>query len=132
MNAASTVRELLVRAQRLAVRQTWDEADGLLNQAILHEPQEASIELVCNALQSLASDCEKLGLEEVMIWAYTWLVRIQPAQVNPYLRLAGHHERMGERQTAIEWLHRGLEAAQHNANAEAQLKRAIRRIERSR
>lgn len=132
MKIELTARELVIKAQRSAVRCAWEEADGLINNALLLEPQEISGQLVGAMLQSLAADCEKLGLDEVMVWAHNWLVRVQPLQVNSYLRLAGYHERLGQRQTALEWLQRGLEATLGDVTSESMLRRVIRRVERLR
>lgn len=118
------------KAKRAAIRREWQQADGFLHQALESAVEDSPA--VSIALEELAADCDKLSMNEVMQWAYQWVVQINPINVTPYLRLAIYHERIGQLQTAIEWLRRGLEMTEEGSQTAMQLKRAYRRVQRNR
>lgn len=118
------------KARKAAIRREWDVADGFLHQALESATEDS--QAVAKALEELAADCDKLSINEVMQWAYQWVVQISPTNATPYLRLATYHERIGQLQTAVEWLRRGLEMAEAGSQTATQLKRAYRRVQRNR
>lgn len=118
------------KAKRAAIRREWQQADGFLHQALESAVEDS--QAVSTALEELAADCDKLSMNEVMQWAYQWVVQINPINATPYLRLAIYHERIGQLQTAIEWLRRGLEMTEEGSLTAMQLKRAYRRVQRNR
>lgn len=118
------------KAKRAAIRQEWQQADAFLHQAL--EAATDDHQAMSKVLEELAADCDKLSLNEVMQWAYQWVVQINPTNATPYLRLATYHERIGQLQTAIEWLKRGLEMAPEDGQTAMQLRRAYRRVQRNR
>ncbi len=120
----------LEKVRKAAVRQEWEQADFLLRQAL--ESTTEDNQIVADGLEELAADCDKLSLSEMMRWAYQWVVQINPTNATPYLRLATYHERIGQYQTAVEWLRRGLEMAPEGSQTAMQLRRAYRRVQRSR
>lgn len=117
------MKTCLGKAKRAAINHDWTSADeelrALLLRATIGEQQTIS-----SALLLLAADSEKLNLSQLALWAYEWVAQIMPTHATPYLRLAAYYERGGQRQTALEWLKRGVEMAAGNQ----QLHRTYRRV----
>lgn len=118
------------KAKKAAIRREWENADGFLHQALESATEDS--QAIAKALEELAADCDKLSINEVMQWAYQWVVQIDPTKATPYLRLATYHERVGQLKTATEWLRRGIDMAEPGSQTAVQLRRAYRRIQRSR
>lgn len=122
------IKARLEKAKRAAIKHDWCYADDELQKMLLQttDDEQQSIGL---ALLLLATDCEKLKLSEIALWAYAWVVKVTPTHAAPYLRLAAHYERIGQRQTALEWLKRGIEMdATSGGGGIQQLQRTYRRL----
>lgn len=119
-------RTCLERAKRAAINHDWDSADKEL-QAVLLEASEEELQAIIAALVLLAVDCEKLNLTDLALWAYKWVAQLAPTYTTPYLKLAAHYERRGQRQMALEWLKRGIEMTANSSDSR-QLHRAYRRV----
>lgn len=123
MKMATTCLE---RAKRAAINHDWDSADKEL-QAVLLKASEEQLQAIISALVLLAGDCEKLNLTELTLWAYKWVAQLAPTHATPYLKLAAHYERRGQRQVSLEWLKRGIEMTANSSDGQ-QLHRAYRRM----
>lgn len=123
MKKATTYLE---KAKRAAINRDWEQADEALQTLIL-VGEEEELQTVVAALSLLATDCEKLNLTELALWAYEWVAQIAPGQIAAYVKLATHYERQGQRQTALQWLQRGMELVVDREEQE-QLRRTYRRV----
>ncbi len=123
MSRATTYLE---KAKRAAINRDWEGANEAL-QALILAGEEEELQSAVAGLSLLAADCEKLNLTELALWAYEWVAQIAPGQMAAYVKLATHYERQGQRQTALQWLQRGMELVA-NRDEQEQLRRTYRRV----
>jgi tetratricopeptide (TPR) repeat protein len=121
------VQETIAKAKRAAIRRQWDEADNYLRAALLQANADTLKELG-ELMELLATDCQSLQLDDLMVWATEWVVQLQPQRVGAYLRLGLHYARHGQYQTGLEWLKRGLEMVEAGGPDEMLLQRTYRRL----